>query len=85
MVSNALRNCETGSRKKGRGPLPEVQSVPWIVLGQDFVIPGQTFSLIRHLYSWWMSDYSYRNRTQSGQCTLNLDMAFCLALVLSQI
>lgn len=65
--------------KKGRRPLPQVSSVPWIVLGCEFV-PLETniyFQPIRVIYSCWMSEHSYR--TQSDHCTLNLDIAFCLA------
>lgn len=38
---------------------------------------------IRHAPSRWMSDHSCR--TQSALCALSLDMAFCLAVVLSQM
>lgn len=65
--------------KKGRRPLPQVSSVPWIVLGCEFV-PLETniyFQPIRVIYSCWMSEHSCR--TQSDHCTLNLDIAFCLA------
>jgi hypothetical protein len=37
---------------------------------------------IRHVYSYCMSAHS--SRIHSGQCALNLDMAFCLAVLLSE-
>ena len=68
---------------KGEGFVLQVHFVPWIVLGHDFV-PSVTniyVQFIRHVYSCWISDHSYR--TQSGQCTQN--MAFCVAFMFSQI
>ena len=61
--------------KKGDGLLPQVHFVPWIVLEHDFVPPVANIYIqfLRHAYSCCMSEHSYR--TQSGQCTLNLDMA----------
>lgn len=38
---------------------------------------------IRHVYSCWMSEHSYR--TQSGQYIPDLNTAFCLAFMLSKI
>ena len=71
--------------KKAEGLLPQVHFVPWIVLGNDFIPPVVNIyiQLIRHVYYFWMSELSYR--TPSGQYTLHLDLAFCLALMLSQI
>ena len=66
-VSNALGNCERGSRRKGKGPLSQVHFVPWIVLGCDFCAPATNIStqFTRHVYSCWVSEHSYR--TQSGE------------------
>ena len=71
--------------EKAEGLLSQGCLVSWIVLGRDFVLPVLNIDVqaVRHVYSCWMSGHSYR--TQSGQCTLNLDMAFCLAFVLSQV
>lgn len=59
--------------------------VPWIVPGLDFMPPVINIytQFIRHDYSCWMSEYSYR--VKSGHWTLNLDMTFCHAFMLSQI
>lgn len=67
------------------GVLPQVHFVLWIALGHDFVplVTNIYIQIIRHAYSCWVSDHSYK--TQSGQCTLNLDMAFCLAFMLSKM
>lgn len=52
--------------------------IPWIVLGCDFVFPVLNIYIqfIVHVYSWRMSEHSYR--TQFGQCTLHLNMASAL-------
>ena len=65
--------------------LPQGHLVPWIVLGRDSMptVTNIYIQFIRQAYSCWMSEHSYR--TQSGQCTPNLNMAFCLAFMLSQI
>lgn len=48
------------------------------------VIPiPPVLNIYKPCFSCGMSDHSYR--TQSGQCSLNLDTVFCLASVLSQI
>jgi hypothetical protein len=79
-MNNTLENCERGSVKKAESLLPQVH-----FLGCDFVSPVLHIYIqfIRHVYPSWMSDHSCR--TQSGQCTLNLDMTFCLTSMLSQI
>lgn len=84
LVNSALGDYKRGYRKKGRGPLPPVLFVPWIVLGHDFVPPTTNIYIepVRHVYSWWMSERSCR--TQSDHSILNLDMAFGLAFGLSQ-
>jgi hypothetical protein len=57
---------------------------PGLFLDLDFMssLLKIYIQFIRHVYSRWMSEHSFR--TQSGQCTLNLDMFFCLAFMLSQ-
>lgn len=77
---HALENCERGSRGKSRGPLSQVHFVPRIALGHDL---APFVTTISHVYFCWMSEHSCR--IQSGQCTLNLHMAFRLAFVLSHI
>lgn len=57
--------------KKAEGLLPQVHDCSWCPLWQTF--------LLRHVYSGWMSEHI--SRTQSGQFALNLDTAFCPALV----
>ena len=77
MVNNALGNYVRDSRgKRQRALLPQVLLV---VLGCDVMPPARNnyIQFIRHDYSWWLSEHSYR--THSSHCTLNLDMAFCLA------
>jgi hypothetical protein len=71
--------------QKAEGLLPQVHFVPWIVLGCDLVHPVTNIyiQLVIHVYSWWMSEHSCR--TQSGQYTVNLHMAFHLAFMLSQV
>jgi hypothetical protein len=85
MMSNAWGTVGGAPGKKAEGLLPQVHFVPWIVLGHDFM-PSVTniyTSLIRHVYSCWMSEQSYRNH--SVQCTLSLGMAFGFAFILCQI
>lgn len=82
MTQGTVRGAEG---KKAGGLLPQGHFVPWIVLGCD-LMPSVTdiyIQLIRQVRSCWMSDHSYR--TQSGQRTLNLEVAFCLAFVMSQM
>jgi hypothetical protein len=71
--------------KKAGGLLPQVHFVPRIVLGHDFVPPVINIyvQFVRQVYFCCMPDRICR--TQFGQCTLNLDMVFCLAFVLFQI
>lgn len=68
--------------KKGRGLFPQAPFVSWIVLEFDFMPPVTNIysQFIRCVYFCWISEHSYR--TQSGHYTLNLNMAFCLALML---
>jgi hypothetical protein len=82
MVNKALGNCEGVSRKKGKSAF----------LLRCILFPGLFFmssvtiiyvQFIRNVYCCWMSDLSYR--TQPGHCTMNLDMAFCLAFMFPQI
>lgn len=56
-----------------------------IVLGCGFMPPVLNIYIqfIRHYYSCQMSENSYS--FHSGQYTLNLHMAFCLAFGLSQV
>jgi len=70
--------------KKVEGLLPQVYFVLWIVLGRGLVPAGCNIYIqfIRHICSCWMSEQSCR--TQSGLCTLNPYMAFCLAFMVSQ-
>uniref|UniRef100_A0A8C6IG73 Uncharacterized protein n=1 Tax=Mus spicilegus TaxID=10103 RepID=A0A8C6IG73_MUSSI len=46
MVNNALGTCDRGPRRgiKAEGLLPQMDSVPWIVLGCDFMPVGRKFS-----------------------------------------
>lgn len=71
--------------EKAKGLLPQVHFVPWISLGCFFIPPVLHIhiQLVRHVHSGWMLEHSYR--AQSGQCTLNLDMAFCFSFMLCQI
>lgn len=50
------------------------------VLGYSLVTPVANvyIQFISHVYSCWISEPSWRS--QSGPCTLNLDLAFCLVL-----
>ena len=69
--------------------------VPWILLGGDCVplVTNTCIQLIRHVYSCWMSNQiiavepnlEKECAEHCSQCTLNLDMAFCLAFMFSQI
>lgn len=72
------------SEKKMENLLPQVYFVLWIALGSGLVpaVCNIYIQFIRHICSCWMSKQSYR--TQSGLCTLNLDMAFYLAFMVSQ-
>lgn len=51
---------------KGRGLLPQVGCLPWVVLGCDFMTPllDTYISLIRHAYSCQMSEHSYRTQSE---------------------
>ena len=71
--------------QKAEGLLPQVHFVPWIVLGCDFRAPvtNTYIQFIRYVYSYQMSEHSCK--TQSGQCNLNLYLAFCFAFILSEI
>lgn len=79
------RTIREAPGKKAEGLFPQVRFVYRIVLECNFVPPvfNIYIQLIRQVYSHWMSEQSYR--IQSGQCTLNLDMAFFLSIMLSQI
>lgn len=79
LVNNALGNCDRGSRKRAQGLLPQGHFVPWIVLP----VTNIYIQFLRHVCSSWLSEHGYK--TQSGQCALNLDMAFCLDFMLPQI
>ena len=70
---------------QAEGLLPQVHFVPRIVLGHDFVPPVINIyvQFVRQVYFCCMPDRICR--TQFGQCTLNLDMVFCLAFVIFQI
>lgn len=63
---------------------PQVPLIARIVLGRGSMPPvtNTYIQFISDVYS-SLSDHSYR--TQSGQCTLNLDVALCLAFVFPQI
>ena len=66
---------EAPGKEKTEGLLSQVYFIPCIVPGCNFMPPVTNIhiQIIRHVYSCWISEHSYR--TQSGQCTLNLDMA----------
>lgn len=68
--------------EKAGGLLPQVHFVSRLILRPDFVT-NVYIRFIRDIHSCWMSEYSYG--TQSGQCTLKLDVDFCLAFMPSQI
>ena len=70
---------------KSRGPLSQVYFVPCIVLRPDFTtaLTNICIQLIRHVYSCWMSYYSYKS--QPGQYILNLYITSCLAFMLCTI
>ena len=95
IVNNALETCDSGPRRgiKAEGLLPQMDSVPWIVLGCDFMPVGRKILIqfIRVAYSCWMSEYSYRSILVKAyaeylpQCILNLNMALTLAFMIYQI
>lgn len=66
--------------EKGRGPFPSFALCSLDVLGYRCVTPVADVytQFISHVYSCWMSEPSWRS--QSGPCTLNLGLAFCLVL-----
>lgn len=76
---------KASEKKKLEDLIPQEYFIPWIVLGLDFLplVTNIYIQIVRHVYSYWVSEHSYR--TQYGQCTLNLVMAFSLAFMLSQI
>lgn len=78
-VNNAFGNCEAGC---GGGRLRAIYFTHFICC---FITPvlNILIQFIRHVHFYWMSNHSYR--TQSGQCMLILNMAFCLASMLFQI
>lgn len=84
MVSNALVKCERGSRERQRVFYLRC-FIPWISLACDSIPPVTfTFNLWdMFVYLFWISKHSHG--LQSGQCTLNMDMIFCLVFILSQI
>lgn len=79
-----MENSKRGSRKKKKKAeslVPEVPTVPWIVLGWILCLLRQTFYSVHKIPVFFsMSDYNYG--TQSGQCVLNLNMAICPAFLL---
>lgn len=85
MFNNALGNCEWCSKKKKKKAFTSSAFCFTDCSWMWFVFPVKNIYIhhIRSVFSSWLSDHSYR--TQSGLCTLNLLMTFCLAFMLSQI
>ena len=67
MLNSSLRSYDRVSRRKDRGLLPQETFISWIILGRGFVFPVLKIYIqfIRHIYSCWIAEHSYR--TQSGQ------------------
>lgn len=64
--------------KKAEILLSQEYFIPCVVHRHYFMPPmaNDYLQFMRHIYFCWMSKHSCR--IQSGQCTLNLDVAFCL-------